>query len=217
MRTTRLTGALLGSVMALAAGLFLASQVPPALGYIDVPPHTLGHQCNYSSNIAVLQVESIHKDKKAVVFRQIKVLKGEWSAETVRHFVVSAETEPILAWAKPGKTAVTFFVKTDHHAGYTYIDGFWYVNRLFIIDSKVINDMGKWQAYMARPSQLRTFSGTPEELVTAITAILKGKEVIVPCMVADKIDDLAAGRGKVKPMRASLKRLDYNPRRDAAE
>src|SRR5262249_3425748 len=127
------------------------------------------------------------------------------------------DVEPLLEWAKPGKTAVTFYVTTAHFSGYTYIDGFWYVNRLFIIDSKVINDKGKWQAYMARPSQLRTFSGQPQELTTAATAVLKGESVVVPCMVADRLEDLAAGRGKAQKMRASLKLLDYNPKRDAVD
>jgi hypothetical protein len=173
--------------------------------------------CAYSSNIAVLQVESVYKEKKAIVFRRVQVLKGEWAAERVIHHVVSKDVEPLLEWAKPGKTAVTFFVQTDHHAGYTYIDGCWYVNRFFTVDSKVMKDMGKWQAYWARHSQLRTFSGKPEQLATAVTAILKGEEVVVPCRVADKIEDLAAGRGKAQKLRAGLKRLDYNIKRDAVD
>jgi hypothetical protein len=173
--------------------------------------------CSYSSDIAVLKVERVHKEKKAVVFRLVQVLRGKWPAETVYHHVVSKDVEPLLERVKPGTLAVTFYVKTDHNAGYTYIDGFWYVNRLFTIDSKVQNDVGKWEAYWVRHSQLRTFSGEAEKLVTAVESILKGEEVIVPCMVADKMEDLAAGRGTVKNLRASLKRREYNPQRDAAD
>ena len=213
----RLRRAILGLATALAACWFLGNGAPSTQAYIDVPPRTLGHMCSYSSDIAVLKVESVHPEKKAVVFRQVQVLRGKWPAEAVRHFVVSKDVEPLLQVAKPGMTAVTFYTKTDHNAGYTYIGGLWYVNRLFVIDSKVQNDVGKWEAYLARPSQLRTFSGEGAPLITAVTAILKGEEVVVPCMVADKNEDLAAGRGKAKNLRASLKRLEYDPKRDAAD
>lgn len=205
------------SLPLLISFVLLAEDVAPAQAYIDVPPHTLGHMCSYSTDIAVLRVEKVDKEKKVVVYRKVQELKGKWPADVVYHHVVSKDVEPLLDWAKPGKTAVTFFVKTDHHAGYTYVDGCWYINRLFVIDSKLINDVGKWQAYWARSSQLRTFSGKPDELATAVAAILKGEEVVVPCMVADKTEDLVAGRAKVQKMRASLKRLDYNAKRDSAD
>src|SRR5262249_4479146 len=152
-----------------------------------------------------------------IVFRQVQILRGKWAAETVRHFVVSKDVAPLLQVAKPGMMALTFYTKTDHNAGYTYIGGLWYVNRLFVIDSKVQHDVGKWEAYMVRPSQLRTFSGDASQLIAAVTAILKGEEVVVPCMVADKNEDLAAGRAQPKNLRASLKRLQYDPKRDAVD
>ena len=197
--------------------VLLGEIVPPAQAYIDVPPHTLGHMCSYSTDIAVLRVEKVDKEKKVIFYRKVQELKGKWPAEAIFHQVVSKDVDPVLESAKPDKTVVTFYVKTDHHAGYTYIDGCWYINRLFVVDSKVINDVGKWQAYWVRTQQLRTFSGKPEELATAVTAILKGEEAVVPCMVADKVEDLAAGRGKTQKMRASLKRLDYNPKRDSVD
>src|ERR1051326_6501813 len=115
----RLKRATLVFASALAACLFLGDMAPPAKAYIDVPPHTLGHLCSYSQDIAVLKVESVLKEKKVVVFRQVQVLRGKWPAETVRHHVVSKDVEPLLDLAKPGKIALTFYVKTDHNAGYT--------------------------------------------------------------------------------------------------
>ena len=206
------------SLPAAASFLVLLGEImPPAQAYIDVPPHTLGHMCSYSTDIAVLRVEKVDKEKKVIFYRKVQELKGKWPAEVIFHQVVSKDVDPVLESAEPGKTAVTFYVKTDHHAGYTYIDGCWYINRLFVVDSKVINDVGKWQAYWARTQQLRTFSGKSQELPTAVAAILKGEEVVVPCMVADKVEDLAAGRSKMQKMRASLKRLDYNPKRDSVD
>jgi hypothetical protein len=66
----------------------------------------------------------------------------------------------------------------------------------------------------AEPILLRGFSGKPEKLVAAATAILTGQEVVVPCMVDGNAQDLANRRGKLQRLRASLKLLDYNPKRD---
>lgn len=220
LRTQQAACRTLVGAMSFAVGVYLflyADSVPPAQAYIDVPPHTLGHMCAYSQHIAVLRVEAVHKEKKAIDYRKVDVLKGDWPGEIVRHHVVSADLEPLLKSAKPGMIAVTFFAKTDHHAGYTYLDGCWYVSRHFTIDSKVIRDMGKWQAYWVRAAQLRTFSGKSEQLPAEVAAILEGKEVIVPVMVAEKLADLEAGRGKAQKMRASLKRLDYNTKRDSVD
>jgi hypothetical protein len=213
----RIKRVILDLSLPLAACLLFGAGAPRAHAYIDVPPHTLGHMCSYSTDIVVLRVEKVDKEKKVVFYRKVQELKGKWPAEVVRHHVVSKDVEPILQWAEPGKTAISFYVKTAHFASYTYIDGCWYISRLFCIDSKIIDDVGKWEAYWVRHSQLRTFSGKPDQLTTAVAAVLKGEEVVVPCLVADRIEDLAAGRGKAQKMRASLKRLDYNVKRDSAD
>ncbi|OAI48957.1 hypothetical protein AYO44_06630 [Planctomycetaceae bacterium SCGC AG-212-F19] len=203
-------------VLLAACLLMLAGGEPWARAYIDVPPQTLGRMCSYSTDIAVLRVEKVDKQKRVILFRKVQVLKGDWPGEIIRH-AVAKEMSHVLDWAEPGKTALTFYVKTDHIAGYTYIDKYWYVNRRVTIDAKVVDDRLSWIAEYAQPLQLRTYSGKPENLTTAISAILKGEEVVVPCMVADNNKDLAEGRAKVQKLRASLKRVDYNVKRDAAE
>src|SRR5438132_4723337 len=66
------------------------------------------------------------------------------------------------------------------------------------------------------PFLLRSYCGKPEKLAAAVTAIVAGKEVVVSCMVDGNKDDLHLRRAKIQRLRASLKLLDYNPKRDFA-
>src|SRR5262249_42710462 len=106
----RIERAILGLSLPLAACLLFGAGAPRARAYIDVPPHTLGHMCSYSTDIVVLRVEKVDKEKKVIFYRKVQELKGKWAAEIVRHHVVSKDVEPILQWAEPGKTAISFYV-----------------------------------------------------------------------------------------------------------
>jgi hypothetical protein len=58
------------------------------------------------------------------------------------------------------------------------------------------------------------FAGKTEKLLPAAVGILAGQEVVVPCMVDGNPEDLRLRRAKLQRLRAGLKLLDYNPRRD---
>ena len=58
------------------------------------------------------------------------------------------------------------------------------------------------------------YSGKADRLADAATAILAGKEVVVPGLMDGKPDELLKRRTKVLRLRASLKLLDYNLKRD---
>jgi hypothetical protein len=58
------------------------------------------------------------------------------------------------------------------------------------------------------------YSGKTARLADAVTAIVAGKEVVVPCMVDGNLANLQKRLAPRQRLRASLKLLDYNPKRD---
>ena len=64
------------------------------------------------------------------------------------------------------------------------------------------------------PFLLRSFAGKPEKLAAAVTAMLAGQEVVVPCMVDGNKNALHMRQAKIQRLKASLKLQDYNPKRD---
>ena len=66
----------------------------------------------------------------------------------------------------------------------------------------------------AEPFLLRTYYGGAGRLAAAVEQMLAGKEVVVPAMVDGPKEQFHLRTGKVHRIRASLKLIDYNPKRD---
>jgi hypothetical protein len=66
----------------------------------------------------------------------------------------------------------------------------------------------------AEPFLLRTYFGDPEKLAAAVTNIVAGKEVVVPCLVDGNKNELHERKGKVQRLKASLARGNYDAKRD---
>src|SRR5262249_20366586 len=105
-------------------------------------------------------------------------------------------------WAEVGKTAVFFH---NGGASETCIGTYWY---------QAYPGGEWWNMSHGEPFLLRSYSGPPEKLVAAVTAMIAGQEVIVPCMVDGNKDDLHLRRATVQRLKASLKLQDYNQKRD---
>src|SRR5262249_59177005 len=117
----------------------------------------------------------------------------------------------VLQQAQVGKTVIVFFYSYDARDGpsQTLVKSYTYIDKQFYVS------WGKWAAsdvwlYVddAKPFTQR-FCGSPQRLRLAVTEILAGREVVVPCIVND-----AQGRPAVQRLRASLQLLDYNPKPD---
>ena len=89
---------------------------------------------------------------------------------------------------------------------HTYVDKEWYAANT--------GDWTTWNVSHSEPLLLRMYAGKSERLVDAVTQICAGKDVIVPGMVDSPPDVLAKRQAKYQRITASLKRLDYNPKRD---
>src|SRR5205085_2730209 len=111
----------------------------------------------------------------------------------------------ILNWAEVKKTAVLFALES-YKWGHTYIDREWYAANT--------GDWKTWNVSHSEPLLLRMYSGRTDRLSDAVSTILAGKEVVVPCMVDGNLADLQKRRAAQQRLRAGLKLRDYNPKRD---
>jgi hypothetical protein len=189
----------------LLAALILSPSV--ARAYVEAP-FTLGKVVQDSTNILVIQVQQVDKEKNLIVYRKVRDLKGTHPGDTIKHNIGRGGFHPrewqnIMAWAEVGRIAVFFH---NGGASETCIDNYWYQTYA-----------GEWWGLShAEPFLLRSFAGKPERLATALTTLLAGQEVVVPCMVDGDKNALHLRTAKVMRMKASLKLQDYNAARDFA-
>jgi hypothetical protein len=203
----------------LALGALLVLVPGPAAGYIDFPPPTLGALCERSANIHVLRVEKVNAQKGVILFTCVEVLKGKPDFTAAKHVVAPKldGAKIIFDWAAEGKTAVLFTITGPGYtpglpgsgAAHACIDGYWYS---LVYES---NGAGKcWIATRGTPGLLTRYSGPADQLRQAVAEILRGKEVVVPCLVNDRKEDVAKRTARVQRLRASLDRKDYDVKRD---
>jgi len=178
----------------------------PTQGYVEAT-YTLGKTIAESTNIMLCVVESVDKQKNTIIYKKVRDLKGSHPGDTIKHNIAQAGFEPrewqnVMAWAEPGKTAVFFH---NGGAGECCIENYWY---------QTPNAGEWWNMSHAEPFFLRTFCGKPDKLAAAITAMLAGQEVVVPCMVDGDKKAIQARTAKLMRMKASMVIQDYNAQRD---
>ena len=190
----------------LLIGLWTCFAPDNAIAYIASPPTTLGSMFKESTHVIIVKVEILDRDKNVIIWRKLRDVKGKWPSDLVKQNIggetpdkeVTAARKYIMKWAEIGKTTV-MFAQGSNKWGRTYIDQQWYCGPSA--------DWQWWSMSHGEPLLRKVYTGKADDLVTAIEAIAARKEVIVPCMV----------EGKIRQMRASLKLLDFNPKRDAVE
>lgn len=178
----------------------------PASAYIVSPPTTLGSMVKVSTQVIVVKVEKVDRDKNVIVWRKVREIKGKWPSDLVTHRLgvetkdkkIVEARDRIMKWAEEGKTTI-IFAHSHNNWAHTYIDQQWYCG--------TSPDWKWWNMSHGEPVLLKVYSGKADELVAAIEAIAAGKEVVVPCLA----------EGKAQRMKASLKLLDYNLKRDLVE
>jgi hypothetical protein len=199
--------ALLCLALLLGGSLVLLPRQAP-LAYVEAP-HSLGQVVALSTNIMVLRVEKVDKEKNLILYRKVKDLKGQHPTDVVRHNIGrngfhEREWKYTMEWADVGKTAVFFH---NGGAGECCTGTYWY---------QIYPGGEWWNMSHGEPFLLRSFCGNIDKLVAAVADIVAGKEVVVPCMVDGNKDDLHLRRAKLQRLRASLKRGNYDAKRDFA-
>ena len=179
----------------------------PAAAYVEVP-FTLGRVVNESTTIVLMRLEKVDREKNLLVYRKIRDLKGQHPGDVIKHNISKAGFHPrewqnVMAWAEVGQTALFFH---NGSAGECCIDNYWYQ----------VYPGDWWAMSHADPYLLRTFAGKPDKLAALVELMLKGQEVAAPCMVDGDKNAIQLRTAKVQRLKASLKIIDYDAKRDFA-
>jgi hypothetical protein len=177
----------------------------PVRAYIEAPM-TLGDVINQSNMITILRVKSVDKAKNLIVYDRVEDVKGKFPTAIARHVITGqlrdGEVRTVLDWAEPGKTAV-FFAKDG--ACETCIDNYWY--------QIYKNGDDLYGMSHGEPFLLRSYAGKADRLPALVRAILEGREVVTPAMEDNK-EALHRSTGRIQRLKASLKILTYDAKRD---
>ncbi len=201
---TRLRSLLLAGMCAAIA--LCALQIRVARAYVEIP-YTLGRIIQEATQIVVLRVEKVDKTRNLILYKKVQDLKGGPAPDVVKHNIGQGgfhprEWQTIMAAAEPGTIAVFF---NNGGASETCLPNYWY---------QAYAGGEWWNMSHAEPYFLRSFAGRPEKLAAAVTAMLAGQEVVVPCMADGDKNTLQLRTGKIQRLKASLKIQDYDAKRD---
>ncbi|HUR53492.1 MAG TPA: VCBS repeat-containing protein, partial [Gemmataceae bacterium] len=193
---------------AFAVSAVLIALTPrPAAAYVEVPI-TLGDVIRQSQCICLMTVTKVDREKNLIIYQKNQdLLKNKHPQEVIKHNIGRGglrpgEWEEIMKWAEVGKQAVFFH---NGGASETFIGVTWYQ----------AYPQGEWWGMShGEPFLLRSFAGKQDKLAAAVLDIVAGKEVIVPCMVDGDKEAIHKKTAKIQRLKASLKILDYNPKRD---
>jgi hypothetical protein len=190
----------------MVSALAALSIVPSAPAYIEAP-YSLGQVCHESTNIVLVEVTKVNKEKNLIVFKKVLDLKGKHPQDEIKHNIGQRgkherEWKNVMAWAKVGKKAVFFH---NGGASVTCIDTYWY--QCYVEDQW-------WGMSHAEPFLLRTYFGKAESLAAAVAKMMDNQEVVVPCLADGNNKALHERKGKVQRLKAGLKRLNYDAKRD---
>jgi hypothetical protein len=194
-------------VAAVLAAIALVYAFPnPAHGYVEVAM-TLGDVVKQSTNVCLMQVTKVDREKNLIIYQKIQDIKGKHNQEQIKHNIGRGglrpgEWEEIMKWAEVGKQAVFFH---NGGASETYFGVSWY---------QAYPQGDWWGMSHGEPFLLRSYAGKVDKLPGFVGEMINDKEVVVPCMVDGDKEALHKKTARIQRMKASLKLIDYNPKRD---
>ncbi|MCS7045152.1 MAG: YdjY domain-containing protein [Gemmataceae bacterium] len=188
------------------AGIVIAISGLRSGAYVEVP-YSMGRVLAESTNVVLIEVQQVNKERNLIIYKKLKDLKGQHPEQIIKHNIGKNGFHPrewqyVMAWAEPGKRAVFFH---NGGASETCIGTYWY---------QAYKGGDWWAMSHGEPYLLRTYCGDVDRLAEAVSAMLQGKEVALPCMVDGNREQIQLRKGKMQILRASLKIQDYNPKRD---
>ena len=169
----------------------LLAFAPRARAYIDICP-TLGRIILESSNIALIEVEKTHREKRIVIYKRVADLKGELLEGPIRHQLTDGhpprEPRHILDWAAPGQQAVLFGYRNTNlvcighcwyqaHRATTGVGG---IDEDAVPASAALSQLAPWwRMSLDRPELALVYCGSPARLARHVKDILAGKRIII--------------------------------------
>ena len=164
--------------------------------------------CWWSTHVAIVQVEKLDREKGILIFRKVRDIKGKWPADQMKQIVGTDSRRPPVhpglgrgrqddRHVRPGKLQVEPHLhRQEWYASNTADWQWWNVSHGEPIVLRTVQrqDRPAYHApsptsWPARRSSSRAWSGTTSQ-------------------------ELASNKAKIQRLRASLKLLDYNPKRD---
>src|SRR5436190_5867080 len=160
---------ILGLLVVLLAGR-------PSPAYVEAR-YSLGKIVKESTNIVLVKVEKVNKERKLIYYKKVADLKGVHPDNDIRHNVGvggfnAAEQKAPIEWAEPGKLAIFFH---NGNASETCIGKYWY---------QAYSGGQWWNHSHGEPYLCRSYCGDIDGLKAAVEKLLKGEEVVVPATVS---------------------------------
>ena len=143
----------------------------PAQAYVDLAP-TLAKVISDSKKIAVVEVVEFSREKRVLVLKEIRLLKGESSSEPIRHEVAASEgaaiPRQILQWAAPARGASCSPRGT----------------RLWSVSARAgircgHRAAGPWKLGKDRPDLPLAYYGAVSRLAESIALMIGGKDAVI--------------------------------------
>src|SRR5689334_4015397 len=111
----------------LVCALVLLALVPRARAYVEAP-HSLGQVITLSTNIVLVRVEKVDREKNLIIYHKVRDLKGKHPTDVIKHIIGRGGYNPRewqypMEWAEVGKTAVFFH---NGGASETCTGNYWY-------------------------------------------------------------------------------------------
>ena len=136
-----------------SVGVLLAA-TGPARAYVEAPM-PLGAVIAQSTNVMVVRVEKVDKEKNLIIYRKVRDLKGVHPTDVIKHNIGRGGFNPRewqypMEWAEVGKTAIFFH---NGGASETCIGTYWY---------QAYAGGEWWGMSHGEPFLLRSYSGKPE-------------------------------------------------------
>ena len=114
-------------VAPVVVGMALLLSHQPAQAYVEAPM-SLGSIITQSSNVILIKVEKVDKEKNLIIYRKVKDIKGVHPTDIIKHNIGHAGFNPrewqyAMEGAQPGNLAVMFH---NGGASETFLPGYWY-------------------------------------------------------------------------------------------
>ncbi len=157
------------SILALLLmGLCLAT---PVHAYVDLAP-TLAKIISDSKKIAVVEVVEFNREKRIVVLKEIRVLKGDSSPDPIRHEVAASAGAPvprqIVQWVGARAQAVLFL---SRNTALVCVGRGWY-------QVQASGD-GLWKLGKDRPDLPLAYYGAVSRMAEGIALMIGGKDAVL--------------------------------------
>jgi hypothetical protein len=168
--------------------------------------YTLGRVATESTNIVLIEVARINKDKNLVICKKVRDLKGKHAGEEIKQNIGQrgepGDAKAVMDWAEVGRQAVFFY---NESGSLTCTGPHWY---------QAFKEGDWWAMSHAETHMTRTYYGEIAKLISGLEEMLQGKDVVIRCMADGPRETLQKRTARVQTMRASLKLIDYNAQRD---